>query len=139
MIAKVRALLQKPAHRYIFIGGSVYVLELVIIVLAQYFGASAVVAVGIAFWCGLVISFVLQKVVTFGDKRLHHRILVPQIVVFSLLVLWNFGFTVLMTNLLVPTLPAAAVRTLALGVTTIWNFYLYKTRIFKTDEDNPVY
>ncbi len=139
MIAKVRALLQKPAHRYIFIGGSVYVLVWVIIVLAPYFGASAVVAVGIAFWCGLVISFVLQKVVTFGDKRLHHRILVPQIVVFSLLVLWNFGFTVLMTNLLVPTLPAAAVRTLALGVTTIWNFYLYKTRIFKTDEDNPVY
>jgi putative flippase GtrA len=131
--AKVKSLLQRPSHRYVLIGGIVYALELVVIVLAQWLGASALVAVGLSFWIGLVVSFGLQKLVTFGDKRLHHRILIPQIAAFSLLVAWNFGFTLLLTQLLSPKLPAVITRTCALGITTMWNFYLYKTRIFKTD------
>ncbi len=138
MKAKIQALLQKPGHRYLVVGGSIYGLELVVIVIAQRFGASAVLAVGLSFWIGLVVSFALQKLVTFGDKRLHHRVLLPQIIAFSLLVLFNFGFTLLVTKLLYPALPAVVTRTLALGITTIWNFYLYKTRIFKTDAD-PLY
>jgi putative flippase GtrA len=138
MKAKAQALLQKPGHRYLVVGGSVYVLELVVIVVAQRLGASAVLAVGLSFWIGLVVSFVLQKLVTFGDKRLHHRVLLPQVIAFSLLVLFNFGFTILVTKLLYHELPAVVTRTLALGITTIWNFYLYRTRIFKTDAD-PVY
>ena len=138
MKTKTRALLQKPGHRYLVVGGSVYVLELVVIVVAQRLGASAVWAVGLSFWIGLVVSFALQKLVTFGDKRLHHRVLLPQIIVFSLLVLFNFGFTLLVTKLLYHWLPAVVTRTLALGITTIWNFYLYKTRIFKIDAD-PLY
>jgi putative flippase GtrA len=131
--AKIKRVFQRPSHRYLLIGGSVYILELVVIVVAQRLGASALVAVGLSFWIGLVVSFGLQKLVTFGDKRLHHRILVPQIAAFCLLVAWNFGFTLLLTQLLSPKLPAVITRTCALGITTIWNFYLYKTRIFKTD------
>lgn len=129
-----KSLLSRPGYRYIVIGGSVYLLELVVIVAAQKFGQSPVVAVGLSFWIGLVVSFFLQKVVTFEDKRMHHRVLLPQIVVFSLLVVFNFGFTVLVTKLLQNSIPAVATRTIALGITTIWNFYLYKTRIFKGGE-----
>lgn len=121
----------KPGHRYLIIGVSVYAFELLVIGGAQRLGASAVVAVGLSFWLGLLVSFAFQKLVTFGDKRLHHRILLPQIMAFSLLVLVNFGFTLLVTKLLAGILPAWICRTLALGTTTIWNFYLYKTRIFK--------
>ncbi|MBI2588814.1 GtrA family protein [Candidatus Saccharibacteria bacterium] len=120
--------------KYLFIGVSVYVFELAVIVVAQTLGASAVLAVGLSFWLGLIVSFFLQKLVTFGDKRMHHKILIPQVIAFSLLVIFNFGFTVLVTKLLASFVPAVATRTLALGVTTLWNFYLYKTRIFKTDE-----
>ena len=127
---KIHALYQHRGHRYILIGVSVYLFELLVIVVAQYFGASAVLAVGLSFWFGLVVSFGLQKVVTFGDRRLHHRVLLPQIIVFSVLVLFNFGFTLLVTKLLTPTVPAVISRTVALGITTIWNFYLYKTHIF---------
>lgn len=116
------------------IGGSVYVVELLVIVVAQTLGASATVAVGLSFWIGLIISFVLTKVITFKDKRTHHRVLVPQIAAFSLLVLFNFSFTVLVTHWLQNALPAVATRTIALGITTIWNFYLYKTRIFNVGE-----
>ena len=139
MKPKIQALLQKPGFRYLLVGGSVYVLELVVIVVAQHWwGTSAVVAVGLSFWIGLVVSFGLQKLVTFGDKRVHHKVLLAQVITFSLLVIFNFCFTLLVTKLLQHQLPAVVTRTLALGITTLWNFYLYRTRIFKTDAD-PVY
>jgi putative flippase GtrA len=129
---KIKKLLLRPGIRYLIIGGSVFGLELLIIIIAQaYFDASAVVAVALSFWIGLVVSFLLQKLVTFGDTRLHRRVLLPQIVAFCLLVLWNFGFTVLVTQLLAGTIPAVIIRTLTLAATTSWNFYLYRTRIFK--------
>jgi putative flippase GtrA len=138
MKTKIQALLRKSGYRYLIVGGGVYAIELVVIIVAQRLGASAVFAVGLSFWVGLVISFVLQKLVTFGDKRLHHRVLSMQIIAVSLLVIFNFGFTLMVTKLLYHQLPAVVTRSLALAITTIWNFYLYRTRIFKTDAE-PVY
>jgi len=122
---------KRPGIRYLFIGGIVYVFELLMIVIAQKLGASSTVAVAISFWLGTVLSFGLQKFVTFGDKRVHHKVIVSQFVAVCLLVLFNFGFTVLVTKLLSPPLPAVVTRTIALAITVIWNFYLYKTKIFK--------
>src|SRR5579859_2547479 len=133
MKTKLANLLKRPVYRYLIIGGSVYGLELLVILVAQKLGASPVAAVGISFWAGLVVSFILQKLVTFGDKRLAPKIVTGQVLAFSFLVLFNFGFTLLVTKLLSPPIPAVITRTLALGTTTIWNFYLYKTRIFKAD------
>jgi putative flippase GtrA len=124
--------------RYIIVGGSVYLFELLVIVVAQKLGANSIWAVALSFWLGLIISFILQKLFTFGDKRLHRRVLLPQILAFSGLVLFNFGFTLVVTKLLTPGVPAVVTRTIALGITTLWNFYLYRTRIFRID-DNPVY
>ena len=130
MLAK----LSKPLRRYLFVGITVYVLELVIIVVAESLGASAVLAVGLSFWMGLIISFLLQKLVTFDDHRTHHKILVPQLVAFSLLVIFNFCFTIGLTKLISPPVPAVISRSIALGITVIWNFYLYKTKIFNKTE-----
>lgn len=124
--------------RYLIVGFSVYVLELLVIVIAQALGASAVVAVGISFWAGLLVSFGLQKLVAFRDKRLHHKVVLIQFAAFTLLVLFNFGFTLLVARLLSGAIPAVLSRTVALGITTLWNFYLYKTKIFKLDA-GPLY
>ena len=132
MLEKFKKFLDSPKGRYLLVGGSVYALELIIIVIAQRSGASSVVAVAISFWVGLVISFVLQKFVTFQDKHIHHKILIPQIVAVSLLVLWNFGFTILVTKL-ITFVPAVVARTIALLITTIWNFYLYRAKIFNRE------
>lgn len=123
------AFLASPKGRYLLVGGTVYLLELVIIVIASRAGASSVVAVALSFWIGLIVSFVLQKVFTFGDRRTHRKILIPQIVAVTLLVLWNFGFTIVVAKLLTSLNPTIT-RTIALLITTIWNFYLYKTKIF---------
>jgi putative flippase GtrA len=90
---RIKKLLSRPGYRYLIIGGSVYALELVVITLSQSLGASAILAVGLSFWIGLIVSFLLQKLITFSDKRTHHKVLVPQIIAFSLLVLFNFGLT----------------------------------------------
>jgi putative flippase GtrA len=128
---KLVELRQRPGLRYVVVGGTTYVVELAVIVLAQHLGASAVRSVAISFWFGLVVSFTLQKLVTFGDKRTHHKVVLPQIASFGLLVLFNFGFTIVVTKLLEHDLPVVAIRTLAIGITTLWNYYLYKTRIFR--------
>jgi putative flippase GtrA len=129
----LKTMLQRPGYRYLIIGGSVYLFELAVIVVAQWLGASAVWAVAISFCLGTAVSFFLQKLVTFGDKRMHHRVLIPQLVATALLIVWNLGFSVLLTKLLQRHSPAVVTRTLAIGITTMWNFYLYKTRIFKNN------
>ncbi len=110
-------------------------IELVVIIVLQELGIGSLIAVGISFWVGLVISFIMQKLITFRDKRAQRRVLIPQVIAFTLLVLFNFGFTLLVTKLLAPPLPAVLTRTIALGVTTIWNFYLYKSRIFNMRDE----
>lgn len=124
----------KTTRRYVIVGASVYLFEVAVITAGQSMGLSAVTAIAVSFWLGLLLSFGLQKLVTFGDKRLHHRVVLPQFLAFTVLVLFNFGFTLIMSKLLSGMLPAVIIRTLALGVTTLWNFYLYKTRIFKGND-----
>ena len=127
---KLTALLRRPGIRYLLVGGSVYVFELAVIVIAQRAGNSAVMAVAISYVLGTLVSFGLQKLVTFGDKRMHHRILIPQLVATCLLVVFNFSFTLAVTAALAHVIPAIVSRTIALLTTTIWNFYLYRTKIF---------
>ena len=128
----IRELLQKPGYRYLIVGGSVYLFELAVIVDVQSLGASAVWAVAVAYCLGTTLSFFMQKLVTFGDKRMHHKVLIPQMIATALLIVWNLAISVVVTKLLQHHLPAVVTRTIALAITTIWNFYLYKTRIFKT-------
>lgn len=136
---KLRGLLQNQrVRRYLMVGLGVYLLELGVILVAQAAGANSVTAVALAFWSGLMVSFVLQKFFTFQDKRTQHRIVATQFLAVTLLVLWNFGFTLVFTTLTTGHLPATVARTIALAITTLWNFQLYRTSIFRGPE-NPVY
>jgi putative flippase GtrA len=137
-VSKLKQLMRRPGYRYLLIGGSVYVFELLVIVAAQAFGASTTWAVAISFCLGTLVSFFLQKLVTFGDKRMQHQVLVPQMIATGLLIAWNLAFSVLMAYALEHFLPAVVIRTLALGITTIWNFYLYKTRIFNQQNEELI-
>src|ERR1700752_440713 len=98
--------LSQRMQRYLAIGVSVYLFELLVIVVAQKLGSSSIVAVGWSFWLGLFVSFGLQKFVTFQDKRTHHRIVLSQFLAVTALVLFNFGFTILVTALLAHIIPA---------------------------------
>jgi len=137
--AMVGNLLRKKMTRYILVGGLVYLFELWIIVWAQHWGATPTEAVALSFTLGLIVSFFLQKLFTFGDKRMHHRIVLRQAFAVGLLVVWNLCFTVVLTKATESFLPATVARTIALLITTIWNFYLYKTRIFMPPPQRTVH
>jgi putative flippase GtrA len=124
-------ILSSSRFRYLIVGGSVYLLELGVIIVAQKLGASSILAVALSFWVGLIVSFLLQKFFSFGDSRIHHKVLLSQILMVSALVAFNFTFTILATAALKNVLPALIVRTLCIAITTLWNFYLYKAHIFK--------
>lgn len=134
IINRITSLINSSTGRYLIVGGSVYIFEVLVIVAAQKLGASSLLAVGLSFWLGLMVSFLLQKSFTFQDKRTHHRILLPQLIAVTLLTLFNFGFTLVVTKLVGRFIGTVLSRTLALGLTAVWNFYLYRTRIFAIDK-----
>jgi putative flippase GtrA len=138
MEKRINLLQNKRFIRYLVVGGGVYLLEIGVIIIGQQLGLSDVWAVALAFWSGLVVSFLLQKFFTFGDMRTHHKIVLAQFIAVTLLVIWNFLFTIGVTKLTDSFLPATVARTIALLITTLWNFQLYKTSIFRGPE-NPIY
>jgi putative flippase GtrA/LmbE family N-acetylglucosaminyl deacetylase len=138
LVAIIRGLLQKKTIRYLIVGGTVYLFELWVIIVAQDRGASATTAVALSFTLGLIVSFFLQKLFTFRDKRMHHKVVLAQAVAVGLLVVWNLCFTLLLTSAVQSFMQPTVARTIALLITTIWNFYLYKTRIFTAKPQKKV-
>ena len=114
----VTELLRKKMIRYLIVGGLVYVFELWIIVWAQYHGATPTEAVALSFTLGLIVSFFLQKLFTFGDKRMHQKIVLRQAFAVGLLVVWNLCFTVIITKAVQSFMPATVARTIALLITS---------------------
>ena len=117
--------------RYIIVGGTSYAIELsVLLLLVRVFHFNTTLAVSIGFWLGLVISFLLQKFLAFKNTDTHARRLTIQTVYYALLVLFNYGFTLLFVHLLEPFIDLSIARTLALIITTAWNYIIYKKVIF---------
>lgn len=117
--------------RYLFIGGTGFLVELGVIYVATSAGAPGTLAVALSFIVGLGYSFLLQKVITFRDKRFHHKIVLKQAIAYAVLVAFNFSFTVFSVWLLESYFPVAVIRAVALAITVIWNYYAYRTWIFK--------
>ena len=88
---------ESARNRYLAVGIAVYLLELIVIGLCQFSGLSALVAISIGFWVGIVASFLLQKIVAFEDTRSHNKIIIAQVVAYGMLVVLNYTFTLLLT------------------------------------------
>ena len=117
--------------RYIIVGGTSYAIELsVLLLLVHVLHFNTTLAVSIGFWLGLVISFLLQKFLAFKNTDTRARRLTIQTVYYALLVLFNYGFTLLFVHLLEPFIDLSIARTLALIITTAWNYVIYKKVIF---------
>ena len=117
--------------RYLIVGGIAYVLEITVLYLLHYvLGLSSVKAVAISFWFGFVIAFALQKVVTFENYEKRPHILSGQVIGYSLLVAWNYGFTLAAVKVLSNHLSVIVIRTTVIMIVTVWNFVIYK-RLFQ--------
>lgn len=129
MIQKV---LSHNLVRYILVGGGSYVIEMGLILFLTYLvHVNPVLSVGIAFWFGLVISFVLQKIVAFGDTSKSKKQLTTQTIQYAVLVGVNYLFTLLFVWATTSLIGIFFARTIALAITTTWNYVIYSKVIFK--------
>jgi len=130
----LRKLAQHQIIRYLFVGGFSFVIEIAILyVLNNVLHLSATVSVAISFWVGFIVAYLLQKIVTFQNKEKTKRAIAKQLVGYTLLVLWNYGFTLLVVHLFQERLPVELLRTIVIAITTVWNYGLYKA-LFKVKQ-----
>lgn len=128
----VKYLARNVFFRYVFIGGTSYAIELgALYTVSELIGLGPVIGVALSFWIGLIVSFLLQKYLTFQDRKSSSRRLFKQSVAYGLLVVFNYGFTILFVYYAEPILQLFIARTLALIITTLWNFIIYSKIIFK--------
>jgi putative flippase GtrA len=116
----------KKLIRYILVGGSVYLVEMfALLVLENFLNFSPLSSVAISFWIGFLLAFILQKLFTFGNSDIKHKTVAIQMVKYSLLVLWNYAFSLLMVKLLSFAVATIFIRTISIAIMTIWNFVIY--------------
>jgi putative flippase GtrA len=130
---------QKLFIRYLAVGALAYLIEMGSLYgLNHVLGLSPVYSVAISFWVGFIAAFLLQKLVTFKnyEKRAHK--VARQIVVYSLLTAWNYGFTLLAVKLLSGVTSVFIIRTGVILVVALWNFAIYK-RLFGTADLAEIY
>ncbi len=117
--------------RYIFIGGVSYVVEMaVLLFLAYILHLSPGVSVALSFWVGLMVAFTLQKYIAFNNKTSSRKVIGKQATLYGGLVLLNYIFTLVFVSLFVGLLGLAISRTVALIITTFWNYFVYR-KLFK--------
>jgi putative flippase GtrA len=117
-------------YRYILIGGVSYLIEVsILITLYGHFHANKTIATTASFWIGLLLSFLLQKLLAFKDYKREIRAISGQMAWFAGLVIVNYLFTLLVISLL-PGEYLIIGRTVALIITTTWNYVIYKKIIF---------
>lgn len=127
----LKNIFKSQAVRYLVVGGTAYIFEITLLYgLSNIPTIGVALAVTISFWLGLIFSFLIQRFVTFKDTSKSLSRLSRQTVQYALLVFINFAFTLAFVTLSEPFLGLLASRTVAIIVTTLWNYYIYKKIIF---------
>lgn len=123
-------LFKSSMTRYVLAGGLAFALELaVLFAFYRIIGLPALLATGLAFWMGFMGAFLLQKVFAFRDYQKSVKAISRQLSVYVLLVAFNYLFTLFLVGI-IDDKYLFIVRTIALAITTTWNYFLYRFVIF---------
>lgn len=134
-LESIRQSANRPIVRYILVGGTSYVLELLVLYICKgVLHTSPVIAVSISFWAGFILSFGLQKVITFNNTSKKVKQLLWQSISYGILVIVNYLFTIGFVAFLNSITDVYIARTIALVITTGWNYVIYSNIIFKEKE-----
>lgn len=129
--AAIQRMTQRTFVRYLFVGGSSYVIELSSLLIIFHATHNRAFATAVAFAIGFCVAFALQKVVAFREYSRQMRALARQGSWYTALSIWNYAFTVGFVALF-PDRYLVVSRTVALVLMSSWNYILYKKVIFKT-------
>jgi putative flippase GtrA len=130
LIEVPKNLIRSTYARYFVVGGLAYLVDIGILSGLYYgFHLSRVVSASISFWVGFLFSFAMQKMVAFQDYQKEMKSISKQAFMYGLLVAFNYLFTILVISIF-PSRYVLASKTLAVAVSTIWNYFVYKHLIF---------
>lgn len=132
MIPFFKSLTEVTFFRYLIIGGASYLVEISLLyALSSLLLFSNLISVGISFWIGLLVAFGLQKFIAFRSPSTSSRMIARQLFLYGLLILVNYTFTLLFVHVTATLLGLLLARTIAIVITTTWNFFIYKKVIFR--------
>jgi putative flippase GtrA len=123
---------------YLFSGGTGFVVNMGVFALGVYvFDLWYITAAIIGFICGVMVSFILQKYVTFKNTRTDT--MRYQMTVYAALALFNVGMNALILYGLVDMLAVHefVAEFISNGTVAIWSFFIYKYVTFKDLVPNP--
>lgn len=117
------------AVRFWIVGGLSFIIDLgLLTLLKEVFRVDLWIATPIAFIVSLIFNFWAQRVFTFRATNHAH----VSFVKYSLLVVFNIFATDMIVNWISLTPAGYGIgKIVATGITTVWNFYLYKYWIFR--------
>jgi len=123
-----------PLVRYIFVGGSTFVLDLgLLILLHKKAGFGLALATSIAYWVAIAYNFFLNRAWTFSIKE--KESLSKHLMNYLFLLGFNYVFTVLFVTILGHHINFALAKALAVIIQTTWTYSIYKNVIFTNKAD----
>ena len=130
----IKAAPKSRLARYLVVGGIAYVIEIATLyILHHKVGWSSLRSVAVSFWVGLIVAFLLQKIVTFENKDRRAHILARQVGAYGLLVLFNYLVTLLAVKYLSKWLSVYLIRSLIILLVACWNFPIYNLMFRASD------
>lgn len=123
------------AFRYLLAGGTAFLVDAGLLALfRELFGWPVWVSAGLAFVLSFFFTYFVQRVFAFGSDLPHGKSLFRYI----LLVIFNTFATMGVVSLIALTpLGWLGGKVLATGMTTIWNFFIYRAWVFASSEPTP--
>ncbi len=124
--------------RYLFVGGTTFFIDFGLLVLLHgKLNIGLAIAASTSYWVSILYNFNLNRNWTFSaaeSKKLHQHIL-P----YSILLCFNYLFTVLFLSLITRVIHYQVAKVIAVVVQVAWTYPIYKYVIFGTSSDktNP--
>ncbi len=120
------------AHRrlagFLVVGGGSYVIDVVLLLLVTQLGGPAWLGGTVGYWVSLAFNFLGNRMV-FGAERSH---LVRHGARYAALLAVNYTVTVLALQAADSAgLNLVAVKTVTVAVISVWNYFVYKTWLFR--------
>ncbi len=117
--------------RYVFVGGTSFILDFGVLVLLHEPGhASLLVAASVSYWLAITYNFLLNRYWTFGVRdleKIHHHMFM-----YGLLLAFNYLFTLIFLNVTTGLgLHYTVAKIIAVAIQISWTYLAYKKIIFK--------
>lgn len=135
MLKKYSSLFYKHSFfRYVFVGGSTFVLDFGILISLQHFTKlSLAVSTTIAYWIAIMYNFSLNRYWTFNKRETNS--LKKHIVLYLLLLVMNYLITLGIVLLLSKIIFYGFAKVFAVCTQVIWTYPIYKKVIFVNDDN----